>query len=165
MANSHLAAPDAPLVPVHRWSMRSRERASAQSSPDQGGEDVEQPEHDASCLSRVGKGAWRSGRPRGDATCDVSKPIMPIRIVWLAGSWAPATAQRPQSEPGIRLLDGDMAELDGLRVAGLGGVVGNPNRPHRRTPEMGYGPTRVPALWPAVLSEEMFWGIDHARKP
>ncbi|MDP6943898.1 MAG: metallophosphoesterase, partial [Myxococcota bacterium] len=37
-----------------------------------------------------------------------------------------------QSEPGIHLLDGDTVHLDGLDIAGVGGIVGNPRRDHRR---------------------------------
>jgi Icc protein len=32
-------------------------------------------------------------------------------------------------------LEGDIAEVDGLRIAGLGGIIGNPSRPQRRTEE------------------------------
>jgi Icc protein len=38
-------------------------------------------------------------------------------------------------EPGVHLLDGDMAVLDDLRVAGVGGICGNPDKPNRRAPE------------------------------
>ena len=38
-------------------------------------------------------------------------------------------------ESGINVLDGDVVELSGVRVAGLSGVVGNPRRPFRRTRE------------------------------
>ena len=40
-----------------------------------------------------------------------------------------------QSEPGIHLLDGATVHLDGLDIAGLGGIVGNPRRDHRRALE------------------------------
>ena len=33
----------------------------------------------------------------------------------------------------VHLLDGDTAELDGLRIAGVGGIIGNPRKPGRRT--------------------------------
>jgi hypothetical protein len=38
-------------------------------------------------------------------------------------------------EPGVHLLDGDTIELDGLRIAGVGGISGNPDKPNRRGPE------------------------------
>lgn len=34
--------------------------------------------------------------------------------------------------PGMHLLDGDAVDLDGLVIAGLGGVIGNTRRPRRR---------------------------------
>ncbi|MBW4699378.1 MAG: metallophosphoesterase [Aphanocapsa lilacina HA4352-LM1] len=36
------------------------------------------------------------------------------------------------SEPGIYLLDGEVVDLGGLRVAGLGGIIGDPLKPQRR---------------------------------
>jgi hypothetical protein len=36
-------------------------------------------------------------------------------------------------EPGIHLLDGGAIDLDGLRLAGIGGIVGNPRKPFRRS--------------------------------
>jgi predicted phosphodiesterase len=35
-------------------------------------------------------------------------------------------------QPNIHFLDGSMVELDGLKIAGLSGIVGNPRRPFRR---------------------------------
>jgi Icc-related predicted phosphoesterase len=35
-------------------------------------------------------------------------------------------------EPRVHVLDGDVVDLDGLRVAGLGGIVGDPAKPGRR---------------------------------
>jgi len=32
----------------------------------------------------------------------------------------------------VHLLDGDIAELDGLRIGGVGGIIGNPRKPGRR---------------------------------
>jgi Icc-related predicted phosphoesterase len=36
---------------------------------------------------------------------------------------------------GCHLLDGKVVSLDGLRIGGVGGIVGNPNKPNRRGPE------------------------------
>ena len=33
-------------------------------------------------------------------------------------------------------LDGEAAVVDGLRIAGIGGIVGNPRKPHRKTDEV-----------------------------
>ncbi len=38
-------------------------------------------------------------------------------------------------QAGVNLLDGASAELDDLRVAGVGGICGNPGKPNRRPPE------------------------------
>jgi hypothetical protein len=34
--------------------------------------------------------------------------------------------------PGVHLLDGTAAELDGLRIGGVSGIIGNPKKPGRR---------------------------------
>ncbi len=36
------------------------------------------------------------------------------------------------AEERTHLLDGDLVELDGLRIGGVGGIVGDPRRPNRR---------------------------------
>jgi 3',5'-cyclic-AMP phosphodiesterase len=33
----------------------------------------------------------------------------------------------------VHLLDGEVAELDGLRIGGVGGIIGNPRKPGRRS--------------------------------
>ncbi|HEY0135022.1 MAG TPA: hypothetical protein VGB85_13100 [Nannocystis sp.] len=38
-------------------------------------------------------------------------------------------------EAGVHLLDDESVVLDGLRIAGVGGICGNPNKPNRRAPE------------------------------
>lgn len=38
------------------------------------------------------------------------------------------------TEERTHLLDGDVVELDGLRIGGVGGIVGDPRRPNRRDP-------------------------------
>jgi Icc protein len=38
-------------------------------------------------------------------------------------------------EPGVSVLDATVVERDGLRIAGVGGVVGSPSRPNRRSLE------------------------------
>lgn len=40
--------------------------------------------------------------------------------------------ERFKQQPGMFLLDGEAVELDGLRVAGLGGIIGRPSKPGRR---------------------------------
>ena len=35
-------------------------------------------------------------------------------------------------EPGIYLLDGTASEIDGIRIAGVGGIIGNIEKPNRR---------------------------------
>jgi Icc protein len=32
----------------------------------------------------------------------------------------------------VHLLDGEVAEVDGLRIGGVGGIIGNPRKPGRR---------------------------------
>jgi Icc-related predicted phosphoesterase len=35
----------------------------------------------------------------------------------------------------VHYLDGDIADAGGLTVAGVGGIIGNPRKPHRRSDE------------------------------
>jgi 3',5'-cyclic-AMP phosphodiesterase len=43
--------------------------------------------------------------------------------------------QRPRFPQHMQLLDGDVADLHGLRFAGIGGIIGNPDRWNRRSEE------------------------------
>jgi Icc-related predicted phosphoesterase len=57
------------------------------------------------------------------------------RFAWVAGvagNHDDVTEVRKLGEK-VHLLDGDVAELDGLRIAGVGGIIGNPRKPGRRT--------------------------------
>ncbi len=54
--------------------------------------------------------------------------------------------------PGVHLLDGSMVVLDGLRIGGVSGVIGNPHRPRRRKESAYLGELRaVLAREPQVL--------------
>lgn len=39
---------------------------------------------------------------------------------------------RPQCRPSMHYLDGDVVDMAGLRVGGIGGIIGKPSRPQRR---------------------------------
>jgi Icc-related predicted phosphoesterase len=64
-------------------------------------------------------------------------------FAWVAGvagnhdSFGPDRAARPRFPKAGRLyyLDGEAAEVQGLRVAGIGGITGDPRRLQRRTEE------------------------------
>jgi len=43
--------------------------------------------------------------------------------------------ERFKQQPGMFLLDGETVEVDGLRVGGLGGIIGRPDKPGRREEE------------------------------
>lgn len=43
--------------------------------------------------------------------------------------------QRPRFPSYMQFLDGDVAHVGGLRIAGLGGIIGNSRKPHRRSEE------------------------------
>lgn len=45
---------------------------------------------------------------------------------------ARSTLRRFAAEPGMHLLDGQVVELDDLRVGGVGGIIGNTRKPNRR---------------------------------
>ena len=49
---------------------------------------------------------------------------------WLTGGSASAT---PRVSGSVHYLDNDRLRIEGLRIAGLGGIIGNPRRPRRRT--------------------------------
>lgn len=64
------------------------------------------------------------------------------RFRWVAGVAGnhdlfgePQAQRRFSREPGVHLLDGETALLDGLRIAGVGGICGNRDKPNRRDPE------------------------------
>lgn len=42
---------------------------------------------------------------------------------------------RPDRSDRMHFLEGDIAEISGLRIGGLGGIIGQPSRPQRRTEE------------------------------
>ncbi|WP_425396549.1 metallophosphoesterase family protein [Aeoliella sp.] len=49
-------------------------------------------------------------------------------------------------------LDGDVAIVDGLTIAGVGGIIGNPRKPHRKTDqEMAAHLSEVLSLEPDIL--------------
>lgn len=84
------------------------------------------------------------------------------RCRWVAGvagnhdmfspTWSLPPLQQFKKRPKIHLLDGDCIELDGLKIAGLSGVVGNPKRPFRRLePNFAVEIARLAALAPDVL--------------
>lgn len=65
---------------------------------------------------------------------------------WVAGvagnhdrfgpGWPEADFRAFGEQRGVHVLDGDVVELSGVRIAGLSGVVGNPRRPFRRAREV-----------------------------
>ncbi|MDA7950188.1 MAG: metallophosphoesterase [Pirellulaceae bacterium] len=57
-------------------------------------------------------------------------------IVGVAGNhdtFGSSLAPRSRIAPNANYLDGNDVVLDGLRIAGLGGIIGNPQKPHRKT--------------------------------
>jgi len=57
------------------------------------------------------------------------------RFAWVAGvagNHDDVTAVAKLGER-IHLLDGELAEVDGLRIGGVGGIIGNPRKPGRRS--------------------------------
>ena len=59
-------------------------------------------------------------------------------FAWVAGvpgnhdTFGDSSKQRPRCSGRSHFLDGDLAEVDGFRIGGLGGIIGNPKRPNRR---------------------------------
>lgn len=60
-------------------------------------------------------------------------------FAWVAGvpgnhdSFGATPHPSPRFSGNLHYLDFDRVVVDGLRIAGLGGIIGNPRRPHRRT--------------------------------
>jgi len=73
----------------------------------------------------------------------------------------------------MHFLDGDAAQVGGFRIAGIGGIIGKPTRPNRRTEE-DYLATLHSLLHPSpdVLlihegpdgSEPGQWGLSRVRE-
>lgn len=59
------------------------------------------------------------------------------RFAWVAGVAGnhDDAARVPAVGDNVHLLDGDIVELDGLRLGGVGGIIGNPGKKMRRAPE------------------------------
>jgi len=60
-------------------------------------------------------------------------------FAWVAGTpgnhdlWGESTQCRPRLSAGAYLVDGEAKEIGGLRIAGLGGIIGKCSRPNRRS--------------------------------
>lgn len=73
----------------------------------------------------------------------------------------------PAGDRELRELDGRIVDLDGLRVGGVGGVVGNPAKPNRRPlPEFLYAVEAVVAKRPdlLILHQGPVPACGHSRK-
>jgi Icc-related predicted phosphoesterase len=63
------------------------------------------------------------------------------RFAWVAGvagnhdTFGPSPAAAPRFSGNLHYLDGDRVELGGFKIAGIGGIIGNPQRPRRRSVE------------------------------
>ncbi len=60
---------------------------------------------------------------------------------WVAGvpgnhdTFGDPPQRRPRFPARMYYLDGDTAQIGGFRIAGIGGIIGNPSRPNRRSEE------------------------------
>jgi Icc-related predicted phosphoesterase len=60
-------------------------------------------------------------------------------LTWVAGipgnhdTFGDPPQRRPKFPAGMHFLDGDAREIGGLRIAGLGGIIGKASRPNRRS--------------------------------
>ncbi|MFP2909757.1 metallophosphoesterase [Pyxidicoccus sp. 3LFB2] len=117
-------------------------------------------------------GVVLAGDLYSDANANVRGASGDVRAVWQAFAahyrWVVGVAgnhdtfgtareqARFQQQPGVHLLDGGTVELDGLRVGGLGGIIGRPGKPGRREEEEHL------RLMEAVLREEPEVLVLHA---
>jgi len=91
----------------------------------------------------------------------VSGEVWPVwhafaaRFRWVAGVPGNHDVLEDSAEKmrgNLHLLDDDQAVLDGLNIAGLGGIIGNSRKPHRRAEEVfGAAVRRLVAGRPDVL--------------
>lgn len=73
------------------------------------------------------------------------------RFAWVAGvagnhdTFGPSLSPPPflANLQNVDYLDGDIADVDGFRVAGIGGIIGNPRKPHRRSEDEYIGVLRM----------------------
>jgi len=80
------------------------------------------------------------GRKRG-ATGDVGSvwAAFASQFAWVAGVagnhdlFTSRTSRRVLRDPNVALLDGDAVEFDGLKIGGIGGVIGPRAKPNRRS--------------------------------
>lgn len=61
------------------------------------------------------------------------------QFTWVAGVpgnhdlFSAAGNAKPQFSAPLHFIDGDVVEIQGLRIGGIGGIIGNPSRPQRRS--------------------------------
>jgi Icc protein len=76
-------------------------------------------------------------------------------VAGVAGNHDDITNLAAIGAPNLHLLDGATAELDGLRIGGVGGIIGNPGKKMRRSPE------DFLALIDSVVDEEIDMLVLH----
>jgi len=60
-------------------------------------------------------------------------------FAWVAGVagnhdlFGDGNIRRPSFVPPLHYLDGNTIDVDGIKIGGIGGIIGNPSRPQRRT--------------------------------
>lgn len=80
------------------------------------------------------------GLEKRGGTGDVSRVWQAFseHFAWVAGVagnhdlFGPKQETRPERHPSMHYLDGDVVELAGLRIGGIGGIIGSPLKPQRR---------------------------------
>lgn len=94
------------------------------------------------------------------------------RFAWVAGVagnhdlFGPKQETRLQPHDSMHYLDGDVVELAGLRIGGIGGIIGKPSKPQRRQ-EMDYFQTLERILSQKVdvlITHEGPCGIDAGQQ-
>jgi len=101
------------------------------------------------------------GKRGGTGDVSIVRQAFCERFAWVAGVagnhdlFGPKQETRPQPHDSMHYLDGDVVELAGLRIGGIGGIIGKPSKPQRRE-EMDYFQTLE-----RILSQNIHVLITH----
>ncbi len=91
------------------------------------------------------------------------------RFAWVAGVAGnhDDVSQVPAIGDTVHLLDGDVAEVDGLRIGGVGGIIGNPRKPGRRSEEdfLRLLDRAIDGGADIIVTHEGPKGISHSKQP
>lgn len=91
------------------------------------------------------------------------------RFAWVAGVAGnhDDVSHVPEIGETVHLLDGDVVEVDGLRIGGVGGIIGNTKKPGRRAEEdfLALLDRAIDDGADVIVTHEGAKGISHSKQP